>query len=412
MGADKVEDRLRPLLRAVTDAGHPVVWACDPMHGNTFTASSGRKTRHFDDIVARDRRLRPRPPRRGHLARRHPRRAHRRQRHRVPRRRRRGARRRPRRPLRDDLRPAPQRPPERRPRLPASPSSITGTRLTSRAWPPSTLVATWPVDHVAAAVVGADGDGARRGRRPDRRFRLASITKMLVGLGGAGRRRGRHRRPRPAGRPARLHAAAPARPRRRVPVRRRRAGRPARAHAGSTPTPASSWRPRPSPRRAGIAVRRLPRRGGAANRSAMTATTLDGSPRPRRRSTVGDLSRLLAELQRADVALGAASATRRDHVQYPALSRYRSRGGPIRSVPVGPGLRDPRRQVTALDRHNELAAHVRTLRRGRHDDVGRSRPSDVAWSRSPTERSTRGPRRCACWPALGDAVVAERRAPD
>jgi 3-deoxy-7-phosphoheptulonate synthase len=51
MGADHVEERLRPLLRAVTDAGHPVVWACDPMHGNTFTAESGRKTRHFDDIV-------------------------------------------------------------------------------------------------------------------------------------------------------------------------------------------------------------------------------------------------------------------------------------------------------------------------------------------------------------------------
>lgn len=51
MGADKVEDALRPLLRAVRDAGHPVVWACDPMHGNTFTSASGRKTRHFDDII-------------------------------------------------------------------------------------------------------------------------------------------------------------------------------------------------------------------------------------------------------------------------------------------------------------------------------------------------------------------------
>jgi 3-deoxy-7-phosphoheptulonate synthase len=51
MGADKIEDGLRPLLRAVADSGHPVVWACDPMHGNTFTAPSGRKTRHFDDIV-------------------------------------------------------------------------------------------------------------------------------------------------------------------------------------------------------------------------------------------------------------------------------------------------------------------------------------------------------------------------
>ncbi|MEY3093331.1 MAG: hypothetical protein RIS33_185 [Actinomycetota bacterium] len=51
MGADKVETALRPLLRAVTDAGHPVVWACDPMHANTFTSSSGLKTRHFDDII-------------------------------------------------------------------------------------------------------------------------------------------------------------------------------------------------------------------------------------------------------------------------------------------------------------------------------------------------------------------------
>ena len=48
MGADQVEVKLRPLLRAVADAGHPVVWACDPMHGNTYTAPNGRKTRHFD----------------------------------------------------------------------------------------------------------------------------------------------------------------------------------------------------------------------------------------------------------------------------------------------------------------------------------------------------------------------------
>ncbi len=51
MGADAVADALPPLLRAVATAGHPVVWACDPMHGNTFTSPNGRKTRHFDDIV-------------------------------------------------------------------------------------------------------------------------------------------------------------------------------------------------------------------------------------------------------------------------------------------------------------------------------------------------------------------------
>lgn len=52
MGADKVEAALPPLLAAVRDAGHPVVWTCDPMHGNTFTASGGQKTRKFDDILA------------------------------------------------------------------------------------------------------------------------------------------------------------------------------------------------------------------------------------------------------------------------------------------------------------------------------------------------------------------------
>jgi 3-deoxy-7-phosphoheptulonate synthase len=51
IGARHVEERLRPLLRAVAAAEHPVAWACDPMHGNTFSAPSGRKTRHFDDIV-------------------------------------------------------------------------------------------------------------------------------------------------------------------------------------------------------------------------------------------------------------------------------------------------------------------------------------------------------------------------
>jgi 3-deoxy-7-phosphoheptulonate synthase len=50
-GADKIEAHLPPLIRAVEGSGHPVVWACDPMHGNTFT-SAGRKTRRFNDILS------------------------------------------------------------------------------------------------------------------------------------------------------------------------------------------------------------------------------------------------------------------------------------------------------------------------------------------------------------------------
>ena len=51
MGADRIEAGLRPLLQAVKDSGHPVVWACDPMHGNTYTSAGGRKTRDFESIV-------------------------------------------------------------------------------------------------------------------------------------------------------------------------------------------------------------------------------------------------------------------------------------------------------------------------------------------------------------------------
>jgi 3-deoxy-D-arabino-heptulosonate 7-phosphate (DAHP) synthase class II len=52
MGADHVAEALPPLLRAVAEAEQPVVWVCDPMHGNGFKTSSGRKTRHFDAIMA------------------------------------------------------------------------------------------------------------------------------------------------------------------------------------------------------------------------------------------------------------------------------------------------------------------------------------------------------------------------
>jgi 3-deoxy-7-phosphoheptulonate synthase len=52
MGAGKVATCLPPLVEAVRRGAHPVVWACDPMHGNTFVHANGYKTRHFDDVMA------------------------------------------------------------------------------------------------------------------------------------------------------------------------------------------------------------------------------------------------------------------------------------------------------------------------------------------------------------------------
>ncbi len=50
-GAEKIEAALPRLVRAVTRSGHPVIWSCDPMHGNTVSLAS-YKTRPFDRILA------------------------------------------------------------------------------------------------------------------------------------------------------------------------------------------------------------------------------------------------------------------------------------------------------------------------------------------------------------------------
>src|SRR5690606_17238633 len=52
LGARDVEKRLPGLIQAVRTTGCPVLWICDPMHGNTEMSSSGVKTRRFDNIVA------------------------------------------------------------------------------------------------------------------------------------------------------------------------------------------------------------------------------------------------------------------------------------------------------------------------------------------------------------------------
>ncbi len=52
MGADKVEQHMPALLRAVEREGKQVLWSSDPMHGNTMKASSGYKTRDFARILS------------------------------------------------------------------------------------------------------------------------------------------------------------------------------------------------------------------------------------------------------------------------------------------------------------------------------------------------------------------------
>jgi len=51
MGASKIREVLPALVDGVTKSGAKVLWVCDPMHGNTYEAPSGYKTRKFDDVM-------------------------------------------------------------------------------------------------------------------------------------------------------------------------------------------------------------------------------------------------------------------------------------------------------------------------------------------------------------------------
>jgi len=52
LGMKKIEKVLPPLLRGMKQEGLNIVWSCDPMHANTYTAESGHKTRNFNDILS------------------------------------------------------------------------------------------------------------------------------------------------------------------------------------------------------------------------------------------------------------------------------------------------------------------------------------------------------------------------
>ena len=118
MGAEHVRELLPPLLRAVRDEGHPILWASDPMHGNGIRTADGVKTRRFDAIMAELDGLLQRLLGGRRVAGRRASGVHGRGRHRMPRRRRRRAGGAPRVALPDPARPAAERTPVARPRVP------------------------------------------------------------------------------------------------------------------------------------------------------------------------------------------------------------------------------------------------------------------------------------------------------
>ncbi len=51
LGCEHVTARLPSLIRAVQRARHPVLWLCDPMHGNTLCVAN-QKRRYVTDIIS------------------------------------------------------------------------------------------------------------------------------------------------------------------------------------------------------------------------------------------------------------------------------------------------------------------------------------------------------------------------
>ncbi len=52
MGAEKISSILPSIIKKVKNSGSSVVWACDPMHGNTIKSSTGYKTRPLKNIIS------------------------------------------------------------------------------------------------------------------------------------------------------------------------------------------------------------------------------------------------------------------------------------------------------------------------------------------------------------------------
>ena len=52
MGADKIDNHLPKIVKKIKSEGRAVIWACDPMHGNTIKSNTGYKTRPVSNIFS------------------------------------------------------------------------------------------------------------------------------------------------------------------------------------------------------------------------------------------------------------------------------------------------------------------------------------------------------------------------
>ena len=266
-------------------------------------------------------------------------------------------------------------------------------------------VASWDVAHAAAAVVAADGTLLDTFGDLDRRFELASITKVLSGWTAmVAVEEASVGLDQPAGQPG-------------CTLRH------LLAHAGGYPFDGAAPVAAPGRRRiysnTGIelAAATIAEATGIAFADylaeavleplAMTSTTLDGSPARGAISTAGDLAKLLAELQRPRL-IGAASATAATTVQYPALAGIVPGVGRFDPCPWGLGIeirggKEP--HWTGTTNSPRTFGHFGGAGTMMWVDpavgCGLVALTDRPFDSWPEARTT--------WSALGDAVVADHR---
>jgi CubicO group peptidase (beta-lactamase class C family) len=266
-------------------------------------------------------------------------------------------------------------------------------------------VASWDVPHAAGAVVDADGTVLDAIGDVDRRFALASITKVLSGWTAmVAVEEGSLRLDQPAGQPG-------------CTVRHLLAHAGGYPFAGPAPVTAPGRRRIYSNTGIELAAAAVAEFTGIVFADylaeavleplAMTSTTLDGSPASGVTSTVGDLAKLLAELQRPRL-IGAASATAATTVQYPALAGIVPGVGRFDPCPWGLGIeirggKEP--HWTGTTNSPRTFGHFGGAGTMMWVDpavgCGLVALTDRPFDSWPEARPT--------WCALGDAVVAEHR---